>query len=103
MTEITADDRIFPVYVQVDAGLEGMVPESAGSNLINAAEGGLKDVARLVKGSCSQLITELSGIQGGPKELTLEFGINVGAEGSVPFITKGSIGANFKVSLKWAL
>jgi hypothetical protein len=38
-----------------------------------------------------------------PTKLALEFGLDVGGEAGVPFVTKGTIGANFKISLEWTL
>jgi hypothetical protein len=33
-------------------------------------------------------------------KVTLEFGINVGGEAGIPYITKGSIGSNIKVTVE---
>jgi hypothetical protein len=36
-----------------------------------------------------------------PKSISLEFGLQFGGEMGVPFVTKGSANANFKVSVTW--
>jgi hypothetical protein len=33
-------------------------------------------------------------------KVTLEFGINVGGEAGIPYITKGSVGSNIKISVE---
>ena len=36
-----------------------------------------------------------------PSSFSIEFGIDVGGEAGIPFVTKGSVRANFKVSMEW--
>jgi hypothetical protein len=36
-----------------------------------------------------------------PSSFSIEFGIDVEGHAGIPFVTKGSIGANFKVSMEW--
>ena len=36
-----------------------------------------------------------------PEEVNVEFGLTLGGEAGVPFVTKGSVGASFKVSATW--
>lgn len=38
-----------------------------------------------------------------PKSISFDFGIQLGGEMGVPFVTKGSTKANFKVSITWEL
>ena len=35
--------------------------------------------------------------------MTLEFGLQLGGEAGVPFITKGTVQANVKVTVEWKL
>lgn len=44
----------------------------------------------------SEHITKLKNIQ-------LEFGVQIGGEMGIPFITKGSVASNVKVTLTWEL
>jgi hypothetical protein len=39
----------------------------------------------------------------GPKEVTIEFGLTLGGEAGVPFVTKGTGEGAFKISAKWEL
>jgi hypothetical protein len=36
-----------------------------------------------------------------PSKVTLEFGIQVGGETGIPFVTKGTTQANVKVTVEW--
>ncbi len=38
-----------------------------------------------------------------PSKVTLEFGVQVGGETGIPFVTTGSAQANVKVTVEWAL
>lgn len=38
-----------------------------------------------------------------PESVTLEFGLQLGGEAGVPFITKGTVQANVKVTVEWKL
>ena len=38
-----------------------------------------------------------------PEKVTLEFGVQLGGEAGVPFVTKGTAQANVKVSIEWKL
>ena len=52
--------------------------------------------------------TVLSAVQQGitavtPEKVTLEFGLQVGGEAGIPFVTKGTTQANVKVTIQWGL
>ena len=89
------------VFIQVTQNSGAVRAESATDDFIKATQEKLKEVSQLVKTSWGSMVKDISSMPGGPSEIALEFGIDVGVEGSVPFITKGSIGANFKVSITW--
>ena len=38
-----------------------------------------------------------------PDKVTLEFGLQLGGEAGVPFITKGTAEANVKITIEWSL
>jgi hypothetical protein len=38
-----------------------------------------------------------------PNKVTLEFGLQLGGEAGVPFVTKGTAEANVKVTIEWEL
>lgn len=75
--------------------------ESARDRLVEATRDKIAQVADVVGSAAESIVGNLKKLPEGPAEIAIEFGINVGAEGQVPFVTKGSIGANFKVTLTW--
>jgi hypothetical protein len=89
------------VVIQIRAVEGAVVPEGATEDFIRASAEKLREVAQVVKTSWQNLVSELTLMQNAPSEIALEFGVDVGAEASVPFISKGSLGANFKISIKW--
>lgn len=89
------------IYIQVAASVGAVSPQSASSDFIEASSENLREVANLVKASWSHMVSDIENMVNPPSEIGVEFGIDVGAEGGIPFITKGSLGANFKVSIVW--
>lgn len=95
-------DKEFQIYIQVaDADGGPIVPQSASDKISKISSDNLKQVAELIKTSWSGLLDDLKSMPQPPSEVGIEFGIDLGAEGGIPFISKGSIGANFKVSVTW--
>ena len=95
------DDRAVDIVIQVNPQSGPVVPQGATEDFVRATQNKLKEVSQLVQTSWEDMVSEISNMSNPPAEIGLEFGIDVGAEGSVPFITKGSIGANFKISIIW--
>lgn len=95
------DEQPFDIYVQVNAGSAAVIPQSAADDFVRATEEKMREVSRLIRTSCKDLVSDISGMAQPPAEIKIEFGVDVGVEGGVPFITKGSISANFKVSVAW--
>jgi hypothetical protein len=95
------DDSSIAMFVQVNPQSGPVVPQGASDDFVRATEAKLKQVAYLVKTSWKELVSDLGNMQNPPAEISVEFGVDVGAEGGIPFITKGSITANFKVSIVW--
>jgi Trypsin-co-occurring domain 1 len=99
--KVVANASTAPVFIQITQNSGAVRAESASEDFIKATQAKLKEVSELVKTSWGSMVKDISSMPGAPSEIALEFGIDVGVEGSVPFITKGSIGANFKVSITW--
>jgi Trypsin-co-occurring domain 1 len=99
--KLVAKGSTAAVFIQVTQTSGAVKAESATDDFIKATQEKLKEVSQLVKTSWASMVKDISSMPGAPSEIALEFGIDVGVEGSVPFITKGSIGANFKVSITW--
>jgi hypothetical protein len=98
---MTTQDDAPAIYIQVKTLSGAAVPQSATDDFIKATQGKLKEVAHVIGASLEGLVKEISNTPTPPAEIGLEFGVDVGAEGGIPFITKGSIGANFKISVVW--
>jgi hypothetical protein len=49
------------------------------------------------------VVKEGMGDQLAPDSVTLEFGLQLGGEAGVPFVTKGTAQANIKVTIEWDL
>ena len=92
---------VFKIQVGGTPGGAQVSPESASEDFIDGTAAKLEAVASVVEASTEPFLRKLSELKLRPSECAIEFGVNVGGEAGVPFITKGTVGANFKVSLKW--
>ena len=100
MTEET--NRQAPkIYIQVAQSDGPVQAESASDDVIEATRETLVNVKNLVRESWSNIVAEIGKGENAHKEVTIEFGVGIGAEGSIPFIAKGSMNANFNVSIVW--
>jgi hypothetical protein len=100
-----ADD----VYVELeeDASIVA-APPSEGLASSDPAEflARLSDVGDSIVAVCRSIRDKIeTGFPGAtkPSELTLEFGVKLAGEGGLPFVTKVSGEATFKVAAKWQL
>jgi hypothetical protein len=59
----------------------------------------VKNYSRLVVSSVKEGLNDI----GDPESIALEFGIQLGGETGIPFVTKGSAEANVKVSVTWKM
>ena len=78
----------------------GIEAQSSVDRFINAAPEQMEKVADTIENVSTSLVSRLQESIT-PNEMSIEFGINAGGEAGVPFVTKGTIGANFKITLKW--
>ena len=79
----------------------GLKPEMAPERFINATQETLKGVAEIIEDACAAFVERINTMEAKPKECAIEFGVNAGGEAGIPFVSKGTLGANFKVSIKW--
>lgn len=93
---------VFKIQVGGTPGGAQVSPESAADDFIDGTADKLDSVASAVETASESFLQKLSELKVRPSECTIEFGVNVGGEAGVPFITKGTLGANFKVALKWS-
>lgn len=89
------------LVVQITDNHGGALPEAGTDDFVTATEEKLAQVANLVKTSCSGMAQNLLEIPNAPAEVAMEFGVDVGGEVGIPFVTKGTLNANFKVSVVW--
>lgn len=76
-------------------------PESAASDFIEGSRQHFEDIAQVIEAAGHSFVDRLNEMATKPAECAIEFGVNVGGEAGIPFVTKGSVGANFKVTIKW--
>ena len=84
-----------------DLPIGGVRPEMSTEDFIDATTERLESVGAVVAEAIEPFFNQLAGLKSKPLECAIEFGVNVGGEAGVPFVTKGTVGANFKISLKW--
>ena len=93
-----------PVFlIQVADVVSGgsVTPEMSVDEFVKGTRETLEKVGKVVAEAVGPVFEQLQGMNVKPSEFGLEFGVNVGGEHGVPWVAKGTIGANFKISLKW--
>jgi Trypsin-co-occurring domain 1 len=90
-------------YIQIDRDIPGGIkPQFNMEKFVNATSEQLHQIGAVVRTASQWFTDEIQVMEHRPRSFCLEFGIDVGAEGGIPFITKGTIEANFKVSIEWS-
>ncbi|MCI0606990.1 hypothetical protein L0156_28730 [bacterium] len=91
------------VFVQVTPLPPGGVvtPQSVKGTIRKIGPEQLQAASAVVADIHKWLFAKLKEIGPEPDTVSLEFGIDAQAEAGIPFITKGTIGANFRVSMEW--
>jgi hypothetical protein len=96
----TQDPPVF--YIQIAEDVQGAVtPEASTDKFILATQEKLEKVAICVRDTAGWLLGAISKLPLPPREFELEFGVSVGGEAGVPFVTKGTVDTNFKVKITW--
>jgi len=72
-------------------------------NFKNGLESNIKNYSILVLNSIQNITTNSPEEKTKLKNIQLEFGVQIGGEVGIPFITKGSVESNIKVTLTWEL
>jgi Trypsin-co-occurring domain 1 len=88
------------VIVEADEPVQGLVPVASPGDVVVKSKEGFGAVLDNVKPIAETLLAKLQGLDVGPSEIGVEFGLNLGFKAGV-VIAAGSTEANFKVSLKW--
>ena len=92
-------ETLFMIEIEPTGG--AVRPEMAPEKFMNATRETLNQVAAVVENSCAAFIARIADLEAKPSEIGIEFGVDAGGEAGIPFVTKGSVGANFKISLIW--
>ena len=106
LTELLAPDGS-KIYIQYDE--EDMEDDLRAVGYIeDIAERTKKFKETMVSTVRSYSETLLNAVQEGmtglaPDKVALEFGLQLGGEAGVPFVTKGTAQANVKVTIEWSL
>lgn len=95
--------------VEIDNGVQSYQEESLGGptrkgvrdRFTELSDDTATQVSGLIEESWSGFVTQIRGIPNPPSGVELEFGIDVGGEAGIPFVTKGTVGAHLKVKLIW--
>tara|TARA_R110000851_G_scaffold65309_1_gene148429 strand:- start:1516 stop:1842 length:327 start_codon:yes stop_codon:yes gene_type:complete len=90
-------------YIQISQARSAVTPEANTNDFVGATEEKLRQVSELIREGCANVAVNLFSIENPPAEIGMEFGVDVGGEAGIPFVTKGTINANFKVSVTWRL
>ncbi|APX12916.1 CU044_2847 family protein [Tateyamaria omphalii] len=95
------DEAAGKFFIQVAPSRGAVSPEANADDFLEATEEKLKEVSELIRRGCANVAEGMFAIANPPEEIGMEFGIDVGGEAGIPFVTKGTMNANFKVSVVW--
>lgn len=90
-------------YIQVLPNQGGVTPLADVEGFVKGTKEHFRRIAEIAEQANAHLIEKLNGLANKPKTFEIEFGIDVGGEAGIPFITKGTMSANFKVKLGWEI
>lgn len=88
-------------YIEVVPGGGAVEAQDAGEKVIKATKAALAQVGGVIDDTAKALFDRVRKMEARPAELAIEFGVDAGGEAGIPLVTKGSLSAQFKVSLKW--
>lgn len=90
------------ILVEVDDPVSdgGIVPAASLGETVAKATQSFEDALKKVKVTAAGLLSELRGLAEAPEEISVEFGIKIGAEAGV-ILASGTVEANYKIGLKW--
>ena len=91
-----------PVFsVQVEPVATGMTPQKKGTAFTEITAEKLEQVGDFIQSVATYLAKRVQKDELTPSELSVEFGVGLKGDASIPFLAKGSVETNFKVSAKW--
>ena len=97
-----ASAKKFPDFDIQVRGISGeVVAQAAEDSLVKATPERLDKVAAVAEVVGATFVQRIMSMTSRPTSCTFEFGVNIGGEVGIPFITKGTAGAEFKVTIGW--
>lgn len=105
-TKSDADNRLntdsdVEFLIQVGGQSGYVTPQMSVDDFIKGSREQFQKIGEVVEVAGQMLVERIRKLAQKPTECAVEFGINAGAEAGMPFVTKGTLGANFKVTIKW--
>lgn len=93
-----------PVTFEIQIGgtpNSSITPQASVQDFIKGSKEQFEKITGVIELAGQAIVDKVSQIASKPAECSIEFGINVGGEAGIPFVTKGTVGANFKVTITW--
>ena len=91
-----------PKFLIQVSGQSGATPQASFQDFVEGSKEQFQRIAQVVEAAGQAFVDRITKIASKPTECSIEFGVNASGEAGIPFVTKGSVGANFKVTIKWA-
>jgi hypothetical protein len=95
-----AEERIL-IQVEPRAPGEALTPQSADGKLRELTAAQIDAIGRQITTISKAITDRLKKDELTPKEFSIEFGIGIEVEGGVPFVAKGTVETNFKITATW--
>jgi hypothetical protein len=95
------------VLIEIEPNLVALEGPLGDGEIAGAAEkvvGHLRDIGRSAADVCNEVYgNALDALKvAKPSELALEFGLTLGGEAGIPFVSKGTAEATFKITATWS-
>jgi hypothetical protein len=99
-SDFTPTTAVFAI--QVGGSPSGAItPQMSAQDFIEGSQEQFQKIAAVVEVAGQSFVQRINQLANKPASCSVEFGVNVGGETGVPFVTKGTVGANFKVTITW--
>jgi hypothetical protein len=89
------------IFVQVEPVVAGVSPQAKSTAFVEIKTEQLEKVRELIELVSQNVAAKITKDELSPAELTVEFGIGLKGDASIPFLAKAGVEANFKVTAKW--
>lgn len=89
------------LVVQVEPNAAGVNPQAKSTAFAEIKTEQLDKVRELIERVSRHLAAQIKQDELSPEELTIEFGVGLKGDASIPFLAKAGIETNFKVTAKW--